>query len=149
MNKKVKHILLYGLALAVLIFGLKWLEWKFLIVDNAIDIYVGLIAVLFTVLGAWLATQLIKPKPQIGSSHEPSNNDFVLNQAELDKLNLTSREYEVLQLLVQGHSNADIAEKLYLSLSTIKTHVSNLYIKMHVKSRFEAITAAKRMEIVE
>ena len=60
--KDIKHTLLYGLILAILVFALKWLQWKFLIVDNAIDIYIGLIAVFFTALGVWVATQLVKPK---------------------------------------------------------------------------------------
>lgn len=59
---KARHIMLYGLILAVLVFVLKWLQWKFLIVDNAIDIYIGLIAVFFTILGIWVARQLTKPK---------------------------------------------------------------------------------------
>ena len=57
-----RHVVLYGALLAVLVFALKWLQWKFLIVDNAIDIYIGLIALLFTGLGIWIANQLVKPK---------------------------------------------------------------------------------------
>ncbi|NNE14053.1 MAG: DNA-binding response regulator, partial [Saprospiraceae bacterium] len=64
LSKTKKHIILYGLSLAILIFVLKWLKWNFLVVDNAIDIYVGLIAVVFTILGVWVASQLIKPKTQ-------------------------------------------------------------------------------------
>ena len=153
LNKNAGHIILYGLTLAALIFGLKWLQWKYLIADNAIDIYIGLIAVVFTVLGAWVAAQIIKPKTETifvekeVIIHQPQK--FVLNESELERLNLTNREYEILKLIVKGHSNADIAEQLFLSLSTIKTHVSNLYTKMDVKNRFQAITQAKRMEIVE
>ena len=153
LDKGIRHIMLYGLAIATLIFGLKWIQWNFLIVDNAIDIYSGLIAIVFTMLGAWVASQLIKPKTQTVFVekqiiiHQPKN--FILNQTELKRLNLTRREYQILKLIVQGNSNADIAAQLFLSLSTIKTHVSNLYAKMNVKNRFRAITKAKRMEIVE
>jgi len=153
LNKGVLHIMLYGLAMATLIFGLKWIQWKFLILDNAIDIYVGMIAIFFTMLGMWVASQLIKPKTQTVFVEKPilitQPKKFVLNQAELKRLNLTHREYEILKLIVQGHSNADIANQLFLSLSTIKTHVSNLYSKMDVKNRFQAIAMAKRIEIVE
>ncbi len=151
LHNTIRHIMLYGLALATLIFGLKWLQWKFLIVDNAIDIYIGLIAIAFTILGMWVASQLIKTqtvfveKPII--VHQPKK--FSLNETELKRLNLTTREYQILKLLVQGDSNAEIANQLFLSLSTIKTHVSNLYAKMNVNNRFQAITKAKRMEIVE
>jgi DNA-binding CsgD family transcriptional regulator len=150
---KSRHLLLYGFSLAILIFILKWLQWEFLIVDNSLDIYVGLIAVFFTVLGIWVATQLVKPKiekviveKEIYLERRP---EFGINEAELKKLNLSSREYEVLQWLSRGCSNADIADKLFLSLSTVKTHVSNLFFKMDVKSRTQAIEKAKRLKIIE
>ncbi|MDL5514898.1 response regulator transcription factor [Arenibacter sp. M-2] len=150
--KNFKHIILYGLILAILVFALKWLQWKFLIVDKAIDIYIGLIALFFTILGVWVATQLVKPKVhQIIVEKEVfiPLDDFTINKEELKKLNLSSREYEVLQLLTKGQSNLDIATNLFLSVSTVKTHVSNLYTKMDVKSRAQAIEKAKRLKITQ
>lgn len=151
--KDFRHIILYGLILAILVFTLKWLQWKFLIVDNAIDIYVGLIAVFFTVLGIWVSRQLIKPKVETVIVEKEiivtQPEEFIINDDELKKLNLNNREYEVLQLLAKGYSNAEIAGKLFLSVSTIKTHVSNLYFKMDVKSRTQAITKAKQLKIIE
>lgn len=148
---EMRHIILYGLLLAILVFLLKWLQWKFLIADNASDVYIGLIAVFFTILGVWIATQLIKPKAQTlvveKKIYVASSHDFIMNEAEFKKLNLSNREYEVLQLLAKGYSNAEIADKLCLSLSTIKTHVSNLLFKMDVKSRTQAIEKAKRLKI--
>jgi DNA-binding CsgD family transcriptional regulator len=148
-----RHLILYGSILAILVFVLKWLQWKFLILDNSLDIYIGLIAVFFTVLGIWMATQLVKPKiekviveKEIYVEARPQSG---INETELKKLNLSSREYEVLQLLSRGCSNADIADKLFLSLSTVKTHVSNLFFKMDVKSRTQAIEKAKRLKIIE
>ena len=147
--KDFRHIILYGLILAILVFALKWLQWKFLIVDNAIDIYIGLIAVFFTVLGIWVATQLVKPKVQTVIIEKEIPEKFEVNETQLKKLNLSSREYEILQLLAKGNSNADIAENLFLSLSTVKTHVSNLFVKMDVKSRTQTIEKAKRLKIIE
>lgn len=153
LGKSAKHIVLYGLAIAAIIFGLKWLQWEFLIVNNAIDIYIGLIAIGFTILGIWIAKQLTEVKKSEVFVEKRVRMDspkkFNLNQIELKRLNLTEREYQILKLLAQGYSNADIADKLFLSLSTIKTHVSNLYSKMNVKSRFQAITQARQMEIIE
>lgn len=148
--------MLYGSLLAVLVFVLKWLQWKFLIVDNSIEIYIGLIAVFFTILGIWVATQLVKPKIETITEtviiekeiYVPRQPVFSINQKELERLNLSSREYEILQLLAKGYSNADMAGDLFLSLSTIKTHVSNLYFKMDVKSRTQAIEKAKRLKII-
>lgn len=148
---KTRHITLYGLLLSILVFALKWLQWNFLIIDNSLDIYVGVIAVSFTLLGVWMALQLASPKVQTivveKKVYINPSADFAINEAELKKLNLTHREHEVLQLLTKGLSNAEIAEKLFLSLSTVKTHVSNLFIKMDVKSRAQAIEKAKRLKI--
>jgi DNA-binding CsgD family transcriptional regulator len=145
-----RHILLYGLISAVLIFILKWLQWKFLIVDNSLDIYIGLVAIFFTILGVWIASQLLKPKIETVVVKEEvyvSNGETAINESELKKLNLTNREHEVLQLIAQGKSNTEIAESLFLSVSTIKTHASNLFVKMDVKSRTQAIEKAKRLKI--
>lgn len=150
---KTRHIILYGFILAILVFALKWLQWKFLIVDNSVEIYIGLIAIFFTVLGVWVSRQLTKTKTEkIIVEKEvfvPQPENFTINETELKKLNLTNREYEVLQLIAKGHSNSDIASALFLSVSTIKTHTSNLYIKMDVKRRTQAIEKAKRLKIVE
>ena len=150
---KSRHIILYGFLLAILVFLLKWLQWKFLIVDHSLEIYIGLIAVFFTILGVWVATQLVKPKIETviieKEIYVAEPGDRAINELELKRLNLSKREYEVLQLLTKGNSNADIAEGLFLSLSTVKTHVSNLLFKMDVKSRTQAIEKAKRLKITE
>jgi len=137
--------------MAVLVFALKWYQWEFLIVDNAMDIYVGLIAVSFTILGIWIAIQLVKPKVEKvvveKEVYVTQPAEFEINETELKKLHLSDREYGVLQLLIKGYSNAEIAEALYLSISTVKTHVSNLFVKMDVRSRTQAIEKAKRLKI--
>jgi DNA-binding CsgD family transcriptional regulator len=151
--QKKRHIIWYGFFAAILIFTLKWLQWKFLIVDNSLEIYIGLIAVFFTVLGVWVATRLVKPKVQKvvveKEVYVSQPEDFTINEVELEKLNLSDREYEVLQLLAKGYSNAEIADALFLSISTIKTHVSNLLLKMDVENRTHAAAKAKKLRIVE
>ncbi len=146
-----RHIILYSAAMALLVFILKWLQWKYLITDNSVEIYIGLIAIFFTFLGVWVANQMAKPKVEtvviekeifVTIPDQPT-----INEAELKKLNLTSREYEVLQLLSKGYSNSEIGDRLFLSLSTIKTHVSNVFVKMDVRSRTQAIEKAKRLKI--
>lgn len=146
--RKWRHIVLYGAPLAVLAFVLKWLQWKFLIADHAIEIYVGLVAVFFTVLGVWVATQLAKPKIKtVVVEKAVFPEEFTINKAELEKLGLTAREYDVLKLLSQGHTNAEIAANLFLSVSTVKTHVSSLFMKLDVKNRSQAVVKAKRLKL--
>lgn len=152
-----RHLILYGISLSILLFLLKWFQWKFLIIDNSTDIYIALVALLFTILGMWIARQLSKPKTIVIEKTETvvvekivytdAPSGFKLNKEELDKLKLSKREHEVLILVTEGLSNAEIADKLCLSLSTIKTHVSNLLLKMEVKRRAQLIEKSKRLKI--
>ncbi len=148
---KSRYFILYGALMAAMVFALKWLQWKYLITDNSSEIYIGLIALLFTVLGIWVALQFTRTKVKTVVIEKevfvPQPVSHEINEAELKKLNLTSREHEVLQLLTRGHSNSEIAEKLFLSLSTVKTHASNLFVKMDVKNRTQAIEKANRLKL--
>lgn len=147
---RYRHALLYGCVMALLVFILKWLQWKFLITENSLEIYIGLLAVFFTAFGVWIASQLIKPRKEevIVEREVYVAHPATVNEAELARLELSPREYEVLQLITQGYSNAEIAGKLFLSVSTIKTHVSSLFVKMDVRSRTQALEKARRLRIV-
>ena len=149
---KYKPALLYGGALALLLFLLKWLELRFIIIDHAFEVYIGAIAVIFTALGIWLAIKLIKPKVKtIVVEKEIYINkgaDFTVNETELNKLGLSKRELEVLQLMARGLSNQEIAARLFVSLNTIKTHSSRLFEKLDVKRRTQAIEKAKRLSLI-
>ena len=152
---KNKQTILYGVSLAVLLLLLKWLEWRFLIINHAFEIYAAAIAVMFTALGIWLAIKLITPKvktviveKQVYINTDPVAIGFVLNEAELTRLRLSARELEVLQLMADGLSNQQIAERLFVSLNTIKTHTSNLFLKMEVERRTQAIEMAKRLGLI-
>jgi two-component system, NarL family, response regulator LiaR len=148
--KKNKQNIIYALSLALLLFLLKWLEWHFVIIQNSFEIYAGSIAVLFTALGIWLARKLIAPKVQTVVVEKPvyTNGNFVLNETELNRLRLSTREMEVLQLMAEGLSNQQIAERLFVSLNTIKTHSSNLFLKLEASRRTQAIEKAKRLGLI-
>jgi NarL family two-component system response regulator LiaR len=75
-------------------------------------------------------------------------SDFSPNQHELTRLNLSRRELEVLELMAEGLSNQEISTRLFVSLNTIKTHSSNLFDKMEVKRRTQAVEMAKRLCII-
>ena len=62
---------------------------------------------------------------------------------------LTSRELEILKLMVHGDSNPDIAEKLFVSRSTVKFHVSNILMKLGTATRTEAVAVAVQRKLVE
>lgn len=158
-HKAYRHLIVYGISMFALLFLLKWLHWKFLIVGHSTDIYIGLVALLFTLLGIWIAKQIVKPKIETRVVEKletvvvekivylEAETNTELNKEEINNLNLSSRELEVLALVAQGMSNSEIAEKLFLSLSTIKTHVSNLFVKMDVKRRTQLIEKSRRLKI--
>ena len=157
-----KHVILYGISLALLLFLMKWLELRFIIVNHAFEIYIGAIAIIFTSLGIWLALKLTTPKVKtivvekevivdnVVEKEVYVNNgaDFKINEKEMAALGLSRRELEVLQLMAQGLSNQEIASALYVSLNTIKTHSSKLFEKMDVKRRTQAIEQAKRSGLI-
>jgi len=76
------------------------------------------------------------------------NENFVLDQSLVSQLELSKRELEILNLLAQGHSNQEIAAKLFVSLSTVKTHIQNLFEKLDVKRRIQAVEKAKRLRLI-
>jgi ATP/maltotriose-dependent transcriptional regulator MalT len=139
--------------MALLLFLLKWLEWRFLVLDHAIEVYGGAIAILFTGLGIWLALKLNKPKIQTLTIEKEiyisPETTAALNQKEIARLGLSARELEVLQLMAEGLSNQEIAGRLFLSLNTIKTHSSNIFEKLDVRRRTQAVEKAKRLNIIK
>lgn len=147
-----KAIIIYGISLAFLLFLLKWLELRFIIFDHSFEIYIGFIAVIFTALGIWLALKLSKPKIETvvveKEVYVTRNENFVLDTALVSQLELSKRELEILGLLAQGHSNQEIAAKLFISLSTVKTHIQNLFEKLDVKRRIQAVEKAKRLSLI-
>ena len=137
--------------MAALLFFLKWLELRLIIFDHAFEIYVGAIATVFTGLGIWLALKLSRPKVEtivVEKEIYVRSDTFLLNEQALNKLNLSKRELEVLQLMADGLSNHEIAERLFVSLSTIKTHSRNLFDKLGVARRTQAIDKAKKLFII-
>jgi ATP/maltotriose-dependent transcriptional regulator MalT len=135
-----------------LLFILKWLQFRFVIIDHALEIYVGAIALIFTALGIWLAMKLARPKIQTvvveKEVYKTPAHDFTTNEAELVKLGLSKRELEVLQLIAEGLSNQEIAARLFVSLNTIKTHSSRIFEKLEVRRRTQAIEKAKRLNLI-
>lgn len=122
---------------------------RYVIEDDSLDLYIGLIALIFTGLGIWLALKLRKPALQtVVIEKEVYRSDFILNESEVRRLNLSKRELEVLQLMAEGLSNQEIAEKLFVSLNTIKTHSAQIFEKMEVKRRTQAVEMGKRLSII-
>ncbi|KGO86358.1 LuxR family transcriptional regulator [Flavobacterium rivuli WB 3.3-2 = DSM 21788] len=150
--KRKRSTILYSISLAILLFFLKWLELRYIIFTHSFEIYAGCIAVLFTALGIWLALKLSKPKIETIVVEKEvrvnSNENIVPDVSLISQLEITKRELEILNLLAQGHSNQEIAATLFVSLSTVKTHNQNLFEKLDVKRRIQAVEKAKRLHLI-
>lgn len=139
-----RTILIYGLAMAALLGILKYIEYQFFVRDIPLEFYIGLVALMFTALGIWAGLRLTRPKVEIVETNAP----FTLDEVALRKVGISRREYEVLQLISQGLSNQEIAEKLFVSTSTVKTHVSNVLGKLDAKRRTHAVQRAKELKLI-
>lgn len=138
--------------MAVLLLILRWAEYKLLIIHSQTEIYMGVIALIFTSLGIWASQKLSKPKVKTVVIEKEvfvqKNLDFSINKNELEKRKISKRELEVLELMAEGLSNQEIAARLFVSLNTIKTHSSNVFEKLEVKRRTQAIETAKKLQLL-
>ena len=146
-----KTILLYGLLGGVLIAGLKLIEYRYLVVEHSIEIYGGLVALLFAALGIWLGLRITGRRDRIVVREVPvpaSAGPFVPDAARLEQLGITPRELQILELIAAGMSNREIAEKLFVSENTVKTHSSRLFEKLDAKRRTQAVQRAKAARLI-
>ncbi len=145
-----KHILIYGLCGGLLIAVLKLVEYRFLVVEHSLEIYGGLIALLFAGLGIWLGLKLTRKKEVVIVREVTVSTaaPFVRNQEKLRELGVTRRELEILELIAAGMSNREIAEKLFVSENTVKTHSSRLFDKLSAKRRTQAVQMGKEFGLI-
>ena len=132
-----RSYLLYGVVAGVLLVVLQAVQYKTMIRDMRLELYAGVIAILFMIIGVVVGLQFVKRK---------STN--AVDSTKANQLNLSVRELEVLHLLADGYSNQEIADKLFVSLNTIKTHISKLYQKLNVSRRTQAVQKARDLAIL-
>src|SRR5438270_13578856 len=126
----VKQVVLYGAVGGVLIALLKFIEYKYFVLEYPSEIYGGLIAVLFTVLGIYFGLRWTRAKQVVVIREVRVDGPFVLNAEKLKKTSLTARDHEILGLIAQSLSNREIAEKLFVSENTVNTPSSRLFGQM-------------------
>lgn len=151
---RYRMLVAYGFALAALLLGMKWLEYRFLLVQHSFEIYAGIIALVFTALGIWLAGKLTAPKirtviieKEIKATIQDDYSEL-LRAEEIARTGLSKRELDVLEQMAQGLSNQEIAEKLHVSLNTIKTHTARILEKLEASRRTQAVDIARKRGIL-
>jgi two-component system, NarL family, response regulator LiaR len=159
-----RTVLLYGTLGGVLITALKLVEYRFLVLEHSLEIYGGVIAVLFSVLGVWLGLKLTRPRETVVVREVkvpvevpvrvevevpvPASATFERNSARLEQLGITPRELEILEAVAAGLSNREIGERLFVSENTVKTHTARLFDKLGARRRTQAVQLAKEAGLI-
>ncbi len=135
-----RTVFLYGLLMAAAAFVLQWLELRYAVRHFSTEAYIAILAVLFAVLGMWVGHWLTRTTSV--------SETFAVNEQALKTLGISPREVQVLERLARGDSNQEIAEALFVSANTIKTHLKNLYAKLDVSRRTQAVGKARELGLI-
>jgi NarL family two-component system response regulator LiaR len=145
-----KHVLFYGLICGVFIAILKLVEYRWLVVEHSIDIYGGLVAAIFAAVGIWLGLKLTRRTETVvvREVEVPAPIHFVRDDAKIAELGLTPRELEILALMAEGLSNKEIADRIFVSENTVKTHSGRVFDKLGAKRRTQAVQLGKELRLI-
>jgi len=141
-----RTVILFGICMALLLALMKGVEYMFFIKDMALEVYIGIVGVFFTLLGSWIGWKLTRPKVTAGiSAVDAPGQNLTANGLPLpNDYGLSPREHEVLVLIAKGLSYQEIADQLFVSITTVKTHASNIFSKMDVQRRTQAVMLAQK-----
>lgn len=135
-----KTIFVFSALIVALLALFQLSKYAYLSGDVSIEITIAVIAVVFFFIGIYLNKKSLGKKEKTTTS---------LNLEKIEQLGISQREYEVLVQISKGLSNQEIANVLFVSESTIKTHVSNLLMKLDAKRRTQAVQRAKDLQILD
>jgi DNA-binding CsgD family transcriptional regulator len=146
----VKTILVYGILGGFLIALLKFVEYRYLVVEHSLEIYGGIVALLFSSLGIWLGLKLTRTRETVVVREVPVQvtGPFARNETRLEQLGITPRELEILEAMAAGLSNREMAERLFVSENTVKTHTARLFDKLSARRRTQAVQRAKEAGLI-
>ena len=145
-----KTVLLYGFIGGVLIAALKLIEYRFLVLEHSLEIYGGIVALIFAGVGIWLGLKLTRTRTEVVVREVPvpMTGPFTRNDARVEELGITPRELEILEAMAAGLSNKEIGERLFVSENTVKTHAARLFSKLSASRRTQAVQKAKEAGLI-
>ena len=140
----------FGLLILCLLVLFRIGEVNFIKGDVKLEVIVAIAALIFFFVGLYFNYHSRK-KEALEKASSPAvanTQSSPINYEQIKKLGLTQREHDVLVKMAEGLSNQEIGTALFLSESTIKTHVSNILFKLDAKRRTQAVQIAKQLKIV-
>lgn len=145
-----RQVLVFGVFGGLLIIVLQLVEYRFLILSYSLEMYGVVVAAIFAAVGIWLGLKLTRKEQVVVVKEVPVRAPvaFTLNEAKVADLGITPRELEILDLIAKGLSNRGIAERLFVSENTVKTHSSRLFDKLSAKRRTQAVQIGKELGLI-
>jgi DNA-binding CsgD family transcriptional regulator len=144
----VKHLAIYGACGGLLIVAMRFVEYRFLVVQHSFEIYAALIAAAFAAVGIWLGLTITRRVVVVKEIPVLTTEPFVADVARIDALGITPRELEVLRLIAEGLSTKEMADRLFVSENTVKTHIGRVLEKLGANRRTQAVQLAKSQRII-
>ncbi len=149
-----RHVLLYGVLLGLLIAALKAIEYRWLVLEHSLEIYGGLVAAVFAAVGIWLGKKftrrsvVVREQVVVREVVVPASTNFERDEGQFQSLGLTPRELEILELIAEGLSTREIAERAHVSENTVKTHSSRVFDKLGARRRTQAVQRGKELRLI-
>ena len=143
-----KTVLIYGILGGLLIAVLKMIEYRFLVLEHSLEIYGGIVALIFSGLGIWLGLKLTRTRETVVVREVRVGGPFLRNEMQLAELGITPRELEILEAMAAGLSNREMADRLFVSENTVKTHTARLFDKLSARRRTQAVQRAKEAGLI-
>jgi two-component system, NarL family, response regulator LiaR len=150
-----RHVLIFGLVGGLLIATLQYTEYRFVVIEHSVELYSGLVAILFATFGIWLGLRITRSRETIRETvvvkevlvptEAPT---FAPNTARQQTLGITARELEILTLIARGLSNREIATQLFVSENTVKTHCARTFDKLGAARRTQAVQRGKELGLL-
>jgi NarL family two-component system response regulator LiaR len=147
-RRALRDIVVTGLVGGALVAVLKLTEYRFVVVEHSVELYAGLVAVVFAGLGIWLGRSLARRKASVVVREVPATLPFAVDEGHRSELGITPRELEILGLIAEGLSNREIAGRLFVSENTVKTHSSRLFDKLGARRRTQAVSLGKAGRLI-
>ena len=153
-----RQVLIFGVIGGLLIATLQFTEYRFVVIEHSVEIYIAIVAILFAIFGIWLGLRIARRRePSLEAvvvrevlvvPEATAREPFTPNTANQRTLGITARELEILTLVARGFSNREIAAQLFVSENTVKTHCGRAFEKLGAARRTQAVQRCKELGLL-